>query len=57
MTKHSIHIDLRIWATQAVLAKELKKTPQVISNWVSRGHLEKWFIPELGLTLVKRPIK
>lgn len=49
-----IEIDLRIWTTPSKYAALHKVSKQVVSNWIKRGHLEKLFIPELNLTLVKK---
>jgi hypothetical protein len=48
-----VTIDLNEWSTPSELAKQWNVTRQVVNNWYARGKLERVFIEELGLTLVK----
>jgi DNA-binding transcriptional regulator YiaG len=47
-------INVETWVTQAEYARLKNVSSQVVSNWIARGKLETWLIPELGLRLVKR---
>lgn len=60
--KNIIEIDLNVWTTQTAKAKQLGLNESTIRQRVIRtkqgkGNIreEYWHIPELDLTLVKKP--
>ena len=48
-----VRIDTSKWATPARYAEMKGQTVQVVFNWMKRGRVEVWEIPELNLKLVK----
>lgn len=61
---HTTKIDLSQWITQAKYAELKRMKLGTVSQWVKRTkagegkpdkHIEYLDVPELGLTLVKRP--
>ena len=56
MSKNSIlRIDTRVWITQKALATEKGVDKSTVSAWIARGKVVSWRIPELNITLVRRP--
>jgi hypothetical protein len=51
---NKITIDFDLWETQANAAKSQGIKQTTLSQRMLRGKIDKWFIPELGITLVKK---
>lgn len=50
-----IKINIDIWVTQAHYRRlHPHVTLQTLNGWIKRGQIASWFIPELGITLVKK---
>lgn len=47
-----IRIDTSKWTTPIQYAKLKGVTKQVVNNWIKRGKIEVWDIPELNLKLI-----
>jgi len=48
-----IIIDTDVWVTPTRYASQKGVTKQVVNNWIKRNKITTWFIPELGLRLIK----
>lgn len=49
-----IKIDTDIWTTPVKYAALKKvKSIQTVQNWMARGKVEVWIIPELNIKLIK----
>jgi hypothetical protein len=46
-------VDITEWVSQMHLANKLEVTPGAVRNWINRGQIDSWYVPELRMTLVK----
>jgi len=51
---NTIKIDTSIWKRPCQMARALNTSMQNVNNMIREGKLEKWYIKELGLTLVRK---
>lgn len=49
----TVTIDTNEWCTPAQLAKNFGVKRQAVNNWYKRGKVEKMYVPELELVLVR----